>query len=134
VFEGVWHVAYLTDDLAAAKRVFVDTFGGTVEREAEVGGGRLKVAFVRVGGAAVELVEPADRARLNGRSGLVLDHVGFRVADLDATIAELKAKGASFASEAPSVNPEGARLIYPSAETVLGARIHLTEAPKEPSP
>jgi catechol 2,3-dioxygenase-like lactoylglutathione lyase family enzyme len=130
VFESVWHVAYLTDDLAAATRVFVDLFGGTVEREAHVGGGRLKVAFVRVGGAAVELVEPADRTRLNGRTGLVLDHVGFTVADLDATIEQLSAKGATFASEQPSVNPEGARLIYPSAETVLGARIHLTEPPR----
>lgn len=129
MFEGVWHVAYMTDDLAAARRVFVDLFGGTVEREAEVGDGRLKVAFVRVGGAAVELIEPADKARLNGKTGLVLDHVGFTVDDLDATIAELKAKGATFATEQPSVNPEGTRLIYPSAETALGARIHLTEPP-----
>jgi methylmalonyl-CoA/ethylmalonyl-CoA epimerase len=128
MFEDVYHVAYQTDDLEAAKAVYLEMFDGTVEQEAVLRDGT-RVAFLRVGKVGVELVEPADKARLGGQTGLVLHHVGYQVDDLDATIERLKAKGMAFATERPSTNPEGARLIYPAAASVLGARIHLTERP-----
>src|SRR6476619_6718346 len=103
MFEDVYDVACQTDDLGAAKAVYLDMFDGMVEQEAVLRDGT-RVAFLRVGKVGVELVEPADKGRLGGQTGLVLHHVGYQVDDLDATIERLKAKGMAFATERPATN------------------------------
>jgi predicted enzyme related to lactoylglutathione lyase len=124
----VYHTGYLTDDLDRAVAFYEQIFGGKVlSRAANVKG---ETAFVMAGGFEVELIAPADKTRLAGRTGLVLDHVGYFVPDLDQAMAELKKKGAKFAGE-PSVNPVGYRMIFLDTASSLGTRIHLTEKPKQ---
>lgn len=124
----VYHTGYLTDDLDRAIAFYEKMFNGKVlSRAANVKG---ETAFVRAGEFEVELIAPADKTRLAGRTGLVLDHVGYFVPDLDQAVAELKNKGAKFAGE-PSVNPVGYRMIFLDGESSLGTRIHLTEKPKQ---
>jgi methylmalonyl-CoA/ethylmalonyl-CoA epimerase len=124
----VYHTGYLTDDLDRAIAFYEKTFGGRVlSRVPHVRG---EVAFVRAGGFEVELIAPVDKARLAGRTGLVLDHVGYFVPDLDRAMAELKKKGAKFAGE-PSLSSGGYRMVFLDAESSLGTRIHLTEERKQ---
>ncbi len=129
MFSDVYHVGYLTDDLDAAKAFYRDTLGATVLLESGNAESGSKMAFLQVGGTEVELIEPADKARLGGQTGLIYDHIGYTVDDLDAAIAQLRARGVGFATDAPRTNPAGARLIYLDAKDTLGARIHLTQPP-----
>lgn len=130
MFTGVYHIGYLTDDMAAAIDFYRRTFGAELKLETLSGDGVSKMAFVRIGQTEIELMEPGDKARLNGRTGLILDHVGYTVESIEADMARLSSKGVGFESAAPRTNPEGARLIYLDSATTLGARIHITEPPR----
>ena len=123
----IYHTGYLTDDLDRAIAFYEKTFGGKVLSRAPYDKGEM--AFVKAGDSEVELIAPADKGRLGGRTGLILDHVGYFVADLDKAMAELKKKGAKFVGE-PSVSAVGYRIIYLNAESTLGTRIHLTQKSK----
>lgn len=123
------HVAYLTDDLASAKQFYERVFDADVILETENPDTGSKLAFLRFGMTEVELIEPANQARLEGRSGLVLDHVGYFVDDLDATVDELSARGVVFAGAAPRIAPDGSRLIQVDPSGALGTRLHLSERP-----
>lgn len=129
----VHHVAYLTDDLEAAKAFYRTVFGAEVTLETGNPGSGSRMAFLKLGATGVEVIEPADASRLQGRSGLVLDHIGYVVDDLDAAVADLSARGVGFATPEPRVSPEGTRLIYLDTAHTLGTRIHLSERPAEPA-
>ena len=124
----VYHTGYLTDDLDRAVEFYRSTFGARVDREM-VGASGDRMVFVQFGESEVELIVPADGSRLGGRTGLLIDHVGYYVADFDAALASLAAKGIRFATPEPTGVPSR-RMIYLDAATTLGTRIHINEAPK----
>lgn len=120
----VYHTGYLTDDIEAAIAFYEKTFGGQVlGRSTASGGGQ--IAYVKAGDSEVELIAPADKARLGGRQGLILDHIGYFVANLDQALAALKAKGVKYAE--PYTSAMGYRIAYLDSGSTLGTRIHLTE-------
>ena len=126
MFSSVHHLGYRVENLDKAIALYEDGFGGRVLlRQAVPGGG--EVAFVVTGGTMVELIAPADNADLMGK-GQVFDHVGYTVADIEAAMGDLRAKGLSFAEEMPRVNIAGWKLAFLDKESAQGARIHLTEA------
>ena len=123
MFSGVHHLGYTVESLDQAIGFYEKAFGGRVLlRKAIPNVG--EVAFVVSGNTMVELVEPIEKGDLKGQ---VFAHVGYQVPDIEAAIAELKAKGFKFATEKPTVNVAGWKLIYLDQESALGARIHLTE-------
>lgn len=129
--QHIHHIAYLTDDLTLAKQFYQRVFDAEVFLETVNADTGSKLAFLRFGEVEIELIEPADRTRLNGRSGLVLDHVGYVVDNLESTIEDLESRGVTFASAAPRVGPDGLRLIQVDPASTLGARFHLSERPAE---
>lgn len=130
MFGDVYHVGYLTDDIDAAVAFYERTFGGTLKMQTTSRDGASRMAFVRVGQTEIELIEPNDKSRLGGRTGLIVDHVGYVVDSIDGEMTKLAERGIKFQTEAPYTNPEGARLIYLDSSTTQGARIHLTERPR----
>jgi catechol 2,3-dioxygenase-like lactoylglutathione lyase family enzyme len=124
--DGVVHPGYLVRDLDAAVAWYVEKLGAI-----HVGGGPSRrggrIAFVEIGKAQIELIEPEDTTALGPDH--VLDHVGYLTRSLDADLAGYRARGLAFATEAPAVNPIGQRLIYLDTATSMGSRMHLTELP-----
>ncbi len=126
MFSDIYHIGYLTDDLSAAIDLFRTTFGGTVTTELPASdGGRM--AYLKAGSAEVELIQPKDQSRLGGRKGLVLDHIGYAVEDIEKAMADLQARGARFMTAQPTISPAGRRMIYLDPATAGGSRMHLTE-------
>ena len=126
MFQGVHHVGYMTDDVQAAAAMFAGLFEGVVIGESTSPEGN-KAVFLRMGTFEVELIEPADKSRLNGRTGLIIDHVGLFVPSLDAAKQELAAKGVEFAP-GPMVSVTKDTINYMEVKSTLGTRIHLTQA------
>ena len=91
MFRGIYHIGYMTDDKDKAIAFYRDALGGTLKQEATNPDGA-KLVFMRVGETEVELIQPADLSALGGKTGLVLDHVGYVVDDLDAELARLEAQ------------------------------------------
>ena len=133
MFDKIQHIGYYTPDLAAAVAWFERSFGavnaggGPLPRSAAVPSGGVN-AYVRFGRVEAEIIEPEDKAGLeSGR--LTMHHVGYVVADIDRTAAELRAKGFKFAADAPFTNVMGQQVLYFDSASVNGARVHLTQLP-----
>ena len=126
MFTTVHHVGYQVQDLDSTVAWYQEIFGAIYSGGDAAGAG--KIGFVQIGGVEVELIEPADKAGLQGQDGPVFHHVGYVVEDLDTAVSDFKAKGYKFASEEPFTNVMGYRLIFFDTASTRGTRIHLTEA------
>lgn len=99
----------------------------------------LNVAFVGVGESAIELLEPADPngtvARFLARRGAGLHHVCLEVANVDAAIAELAARGIELVDRHATPGAQG-RVAFLHPRAGHGVLIELQEtspAPMGPS-
>lgn len=127
MFTDYYHIGYLTDDIAAAVAFYCQTLRAELVAEKLSPDGKTKMAFLKVGVTEIELIEAPDRVRAAGKGSIVLDHIGYCVPDVDAAVAELRAKGIGFATEAPYTNSLGDRLIYVDESTTHGVRFHLSQ-------
>ncbi|MHB1415183.1 MAG: VOC family protein [Chloroflexota bacterium] len=125
MFSGVHHIGYLTDDLESAMSLLTLVFRGEILKRVTAENGNQTV-YVKTGSVEVEVIQPGDRARLQGQTGLVFDHVGFFVPNLADAATELQRSGARTSGD-PIVTAMGYKLWMLNCDTLLGARIHLTE-------
>lgn len=115
------HVGIAVSDLPAALAFYRDALGLHVEPPEEVASQRVRAHFVSTGQSALELLEAtapdSPIARFLEKRGPGLHHVTLRVDDLEAALAQLKARGVKLIDERPRPGAEGALVafIHPSA-------------------
>jgi len=108
------HVHLNSADVEAAAAFYVEKFGGTRLGEVEVAG--TNMVIVDFDGTRLLINEKSPSGPPGGSS---VDHIGFRVADLDAAASELKERGAEFVMEPISLG-EGVRVAFVSGpDTVM---------------
>ncbi|MFR9774149.1 VOC family protein [Nocardia sp. SC052] len=104
------HVGYVVRSLDAGIAAFAEPFGLRVVSEASAPEYSIKVVYLTGGGITVELVEIADaelaEERLAGLS-VRLDHVAYRVGDIDDAAMRLRRSGARFTA------PDGTEIDCP---------------------
>ena len=94
------HVHLNSADVGAAAEFYVEKFGGEKTAEVEIAGTDMVV--VDFGGTKLLI---NDKAPGGPPAGTSVDHIGFRVDDIDAVAAELKQKGADFMMEPVEIAP-----------------------------
>jgi catechol 2,3-dioxygenase-like lactoylglutathione lyase family enzyme len=114
------HVHIRVPEVARSQAWYVDTFGATRGRFK----GRLD--GIECGGMWVVM----DRGPAAPSKGHTIDHIGWRMADLRATAAELKQKGVTFTTE-PQPGPSGphAPVLLSFTEDPWGVKIELLQRP-----
>jgi len=99
------HVAVVVENLAAALSVYRDALGLVVSKQETMPEQDVKMAFLPSGDSEIELLEPihpdSGIGRYLARRGEGLHHICLEVDDLQATLAELKARGAQLIDETP---------------------------------
>ena len=100
------HVHLNSADVNAAVDFYVEKFGG--EKTAEVVVAGTNMVIVDFGSARLLI---NDKAPSGPPAGSSIDHIGFRVADLDAAARELKERGAEFLME-PMELSEGVKIAF----------------------
>ncbi len=124
------HIGIAVPDLEAALAPWT-ALGLVKAAEETVASEKVRVAFLPIGpGAAIELLcptEPASpiRAFLDKR-GPGVHHLCFKVADLDAAIAELRGRGYQFAGDAPRPGAGGCRVAFLHPKAMGGVLVELT--------
>jgi len=126
------HLGIAVPALAEA-RVAFEALGFRVDTEHEVPTEKVKVAFLPVGEAHLELLEPTEPASviakfLEKRSGV--HHVCIQVEDIDEALAELKARGVRLLDETPRVGASGCRVAFIHPKAAAGVLFELKEEPK----
>ena len=126
------HIGIAVRDAGTAARLFEEGLGLEVSASEEVPGERVRVRFVPVGGARLELLEPSDAdsviARFIARRGTGLHHVTLRVADIRASMARLEAAGVRLVDPAPRPGAGGTLVAFIHPSAAGGVLIELKQA------
>ena len=112
-----------------------EALGFSVADTHEVPTEKVSVAFLPMGDAQVELLEPTDPGSviarfLEKRRGL--HHVCVLVEDLDSSLEDLKARGVELVDETPRPGAEGCRVAFVHPRSATGVLLELKEKPKPP--
>jgi len=123
------HVGIATRDAVGLVFAFARVFDLTADEPQRVGKHRIR--FVQTGGATLELVEPAEDdapiAKFLATRGPGLHHVCLRVPDIDAALADLKARGIRLVDEVPRRGANGARIAFIHPSSTGGILIELKQ-------
>ncbi len=115
------HIGIAVGDLDAAMKFYRDALGLDVMPPEEVATQKVRVHFVPLGAASLELLEATSDespiARFIGRRGPGVHHITLRVEDLVAALDDLRSRGVQLIDEKPRPGAEGALVafIHPSA-------------------
>jgi methylmalonyl-CoA/ethylmalonyl-CoA epimerase len=125
------HLGIAVPSLAEATKAW-EALGFTLESTHEVPTERVRAAFLPVGDSRLELLEPTDSGSviarfLEKRAGL--HHVCVLVDDLEAALAELKARKVRLIDEAPRAGAEGSRVAFVHPQAAGGVLLELKQAP-----
>ncbi len=102
------HVIVAVEDLDAAVETFTETWGLTLDRRAESAAMGIEMAYFPVGESVLELVMPTTDSESNptrrqlNRNGEGFYLLCFRVEDIHAAVADLRAKGCTVTDPAGS--------------------------------
>lgn len=125
------HVGIAVDDLDAALAFYTDALGLEVEATEDVPSQGVRAHFVRVGAAALELLEATTEEspvrRFVSRRGAGIHHLTLRVDDLPAALARLKARGVRLVDETPREGAEGALVAFVHPAAAHGVLVELKQ-------
>jgi methylmalonyl-CoA epimerase len=124
------HIAIVVENLDAALNVYRDALGMPVTDVREMAEQDVKMAFLPTGDSEIELLEPlhADSGigKYLAKRGEGLHHICLEVDDIEATLADLKLKGAQLIDETPRTGAYG-RIAFIHPKGAHGVLIELVE-------
>ena len=125
------HIGIAVEKIDAALPVWEGILGLPLHGVEDVAEQRVKTAFLPVGESEVELLESTDPEGPVGKfiaaKGQGVHHLAFRVADIDAALAELTAKGVRLIDETPRYGAGGARIAFLHPKATGGVLVELCE-------
>lgn len=119
MFKGVDHVVIAVKDLDASVGRYETIYGAPVSERREAAAAGMKMAFFRQGDSYIELVsnlgDGGPIAKRLAERGEGVHLIAMKVDDLDAAIADLRAKGVRLVGDPGPGNPvKGQVFIHPS--------------------
>jgi methylmalonyl-CoA epimerase len=116
MFDQIDHVGVAVSDLDGALALFRDTFGMPLVHREVVEEQGVEAALLDVGDSHIELLLPLGEdtpvGRFVAKRGAGLHHVAYRVANVDATLEQLRAAGVPLIDEQPRIGIRGSRVAF----------------------
>ncbi|HEX2343543.1 MAG TPA: methylmalonyl-CoA epimerase [Vicinamibacterales bacterium] len=129
------HIGIAVADLEAALRFYRDALGLEIETPEEVASQRVRAHFIPAGEAALELLEAtapdSPIAKYLEKRGPGLHHITLRVDDIDAALAQLKARGVRLIDDRPREGAHGSRVAFIHPASAHGVLVELKQASRE---
>jgi methylmalonyl-CoA epimerase len=129
-YKRIEHVAIAVRDLDAVRDTLAQ-IGIACDHEETLPGPGVRLAMLPIGESALELLEPQ---REDGRTaewirerGEGLFHICLEVDDIEASLAELRAKGVRLRDEVPRIGHGGHRIAFLDPASTAGIVIELVE-------
>jgi methylmalonyl-CoA/ethylmalonyl-CoA epimerase len=111
VLKRIHHVAIVVPTLEAAWPFWRDLLGLTVTRTATLRNQGVRAALLKAGQDEIELLEPLEPAnsvgRFLARTGGGLHHICFETPDIEAEMAQARARGVALSDQAPRAGLAG---------------------------
>jgi methylmalonyl-CoA/ethylmalonyl-CoA epimerase len=125
------HLGIAVNSIDAGEKFWADILGLDFEGTETVAEQKVTTAFFPVGESEVELLESTDPegpvAQYIGKKGEGIQHVAFRVDNLEKALQELKAKGVRLIDEKPRIGAGGAKIAFLHPKATHGVLVELCE-------
>lgn len=127
----VHHIGIATRTLDEGLAVWRDALGVEPDALEEVTEQGVKVCMLPVGDTHVELLEPLTAESAVGKflakRGPGIHHIAIEVGDINASLAELKGKGARLIDETPRVGAGGCLVAFVHPSSTNGVLLELVQ-------
>lgn len=125
------HIGIAVKDLTGALKFYEEVLGLKATGTEVVEEQKVRVAFLPTGDSEVELLESTSPdgpvARFIEKNGEGIQHIAFRVDNLEERLAELKDKGVRLLDEKPRYGAGGARIAFLHPKSTFGVLVELCE-------
>jgi len=125
------HIGIATRNLEEGLKVWRDALGLTVEASEEVADQGVRIAMLPVGDTRVELLEALSPESAVGRflakRGPGIHHIAIEVDDINASLTDLKSKGARLIDETPRVGAGGCLIAFVHPSSTNGVLLELVQ-------
>jgi methylmalonyl-CoA/ethylmalonyl-CoA epimerase len=127
------HVALVVGDINEALAFWRDALGIPLDHVDEVPREKSAIAFLPLGESEIELVQPTTDdsgvAKYLEKRGPGMHHLCLEVDDIEAMLAQLKAKGIQLIHEQPVVAESGKKYAFIHPKAAFGVLVELYELP-----
>jgi methylmalonyl-CoA epimerase len=124
------HIGIVVRDIQEALQVYETALGLPLKEIVHVPDQKVNVAFLPIGESNVELVQPTAEdtgvAKFLEKRGEGVHHISIEVADIEASLAQLKAHGVQLIDEVPRQGAHG-RVAFIHPRGAHGVLIELVE-------
>ena len=131
MIKKVDHIGIAVKDLAATLAFYEGMLGLKAVETEVVEDQKVKVAFLPTGDSEVELLESTSPdgaiAKFIEKNGEGIQHIAFRVENLEQRLAELKEKGVRLIDQKPRRGAGGANIAFLHPKSTFGVLIELCE-------
>ena len=125
------HIGVAVKSIEEALKLYEGVLGLKLEEVETVEEQNVKVAFLPVGDTEIELLESTSPdgpiAKYIERKGEGMQHVAFRVENIEEALKTLKAKGVRLIDETPRMGAGGAKIAFVHPKETFGVMIELCE-------
>jgi methylmalonyl-CoA/ethylmalonyl-CoA epimerase len=125
------HVAIVVKDLEQTIDLYVNTLGFTQVYRETIDDQGVEAVGLLAGESVIELLRPLDEsspiAKYRGEAETRLHHTAYRVADLEAELARLKAAGVRLIDEHPRKGAHGNLIAFLHPKSTQGVLVELCQ-------
>lgn len=131
MIEKLDHIGIAVKDLDEALKFYTDALGLKCTRIEEVEGQMVKIAFLPAGGLNLELLQATDPesaiAKFIEKRGEGIQHIAFKVKDIEEAVKILKQKGVELIDAIPRKGAHGSKIAFLHPKSTHGTLIELCE-------
>ena len=135
MFARIDHLGVAVEDLDAAIALHESTYGMALAHREVVDEQGVEAVLLDVGENHVELLRPLSPdtpvGRFLAKRGPGLHHVAFQVADIEAALAALKARGVALIDETPRVGIRRSRVAFAHPRSTGGVLTEIVQPAEE---
>lgn len=132
------HIAIVVKDLEATVALYTETLGFEQVYRETIADQGVEAVGLRTGDAIIELLRPLSEespiAKFRGDAATKMHHTAYRVNDIEAELARLKAAGVRLIDEVPRHGAHGNRIAFLHPKSTAGVLIELCQPLGSPAP
>ena len=125
------HIGVATKSIDDVASFYIDGLGLEIDHKVEVPDQKVMTAFLQVGETWIELLEGTSDdspiAKHVEKRGAGVHHICYEVDDINAALAQLKAKGFKLVDETPRVGAHGKLIAFVHPKSSGGVLVELSQ-------
>ncbi len=125
------HIGIAVESLDEALKFYEEVLGMKLQGIEVVEEQKVKVAFLPIGDTEIELLESTDKegpiAKFIEKKGEGIQHIAYRVDDIEKALQEMREKGIRLIDEKPRYGAGGAKIAFLHPKSTKGVLVELCQ-------